>query len=105
MAPMTSRFVRAHDELVATNANLAADLVTTRSELESVRVELGEVSSELEDTHRRIDRLTDEIAAANALAWDHVALSRRLAQIEDELALGTSRPDAENRAASGQSGF
>jgi hypothetical protein len=64
LAPMMSRFLTAHDEL------WAAHLETTRR---------------LEETQRRLDLLTEEIAAANALVWDQVALARRLADLEDRL--------------------
>lgn len=65
MAPMMGRFLMAHDELCAANVELAR---------------------RLEEAQRRVDWLTDEVAAANALVWDQVALSRRLADIEDRLA-------------------
>jgi hypothetical protein len=65
LAPMMGRFLTANDELWAANI---------------------ELSRRLDEAHRRIDLLSDEIAAANALAWDQVALSRRLAELEDRLA-------------------
>lgn len=67
IAPMMGRFLAAHDEL-------------WNRQIEHNRA--------LEQAHHRIDWLADEIAAANALAWDQVALSRRLADLEDKLAAG-----------------
>jgi hypothetical protein len=64
IAPMMGRFVRAHDELAW---------------------EHHQLRERVEDSERRLDRLTDEIAAANALAWDQVALARRLSELEDAL--------------------
>ena len=65
LAPMMNRFVIAHDELAASQADL---------------------TRRLEDVQRRLDLATEEIAAANALAWDQVALARRLADLEERLA-------------------
>jgi hypothetical protein len=70
IAPMMGRFLTAHDELCAANL---------------------ELTRRLDEAHRRIDWLTDEVASANALVWDQVALSRRLAALEDRLS--SSEPE------------
>jgi len=64
LAPMLGRFLQANDEMMQ---------------------QLGAVSSRIDEAHRRLDRLTEETAAANALAWEQIALSRRLATIEQRL--------------------
>lgn len=64
MRPMFGRFTRAHDEIMG---------------------QLGAVSMRVDEAHVRLNRLTEETAAANALAWDQVALARRLSQIEERL--------------------
>jgi hypothetical protein len=71
LAPMMSRFVVAHDELRG-----AHDALERR----------------LQEANLRIDRLTEETAAANALAWDQVAIARRLAQLEERLAAQDAGP-------------
>jgi predicted alpha-1,6-mannanase (GH76 family) len=70
IAPMMGKFLVAHDEFCAAN---------------------DELNRRLDEAHQRIDWLTDEIAAANALVWDQVALSRRLADLEDRLS--SSEPE------------
>lgn len=64
LAPMLGRFLQAHEEIIQ---------------------QLGAASARTDEAHRRLDRLTEETAAANALAWEQVALSRRLAAIERRL--------------------
>jgi hypothetical protein len=64
LAPMLDRFLWAHDELAGRD-----DALERR----------------LHDVQQRLDRLTEETAAANALAWDQMALARRLAAIEERL--------------------
>jgi hypothetical protein len=81
MAPMMNRFLTAHDELWAAHL---------------------ELERRLEDTNRRLDLANEEIAAANALVWDQVALSRRLAQIEDQLA--SSEPELDGASSATHSG-
>lgn len=71
LAPMLDRFVAANSELWGG---------------------YSELSRRLDEVDRRIDRLTEEIAAANALAWDQVALSRRLAILEDLLPIDSRGP-------------
>jgi hypothetical protein len=73
IAPMLGRVLTANDELWASHQGMAR---------------------QLEETQRRLDLLTEEIAAANALAWDQVALARRLSELEDQLAAEHVRPDA-----------
>ena len=73
MTGMFGRVTQAHDETVGS---------------------LGALSARLDQTQLRVDRLTEETAAANALAWDQVALARRLTQIEARLAEIESRREA-----------
>lgn len=82
LAPMMSRFLIAHDELMTAYAEQALSL---------------------EDAQRRIDWLTDEVSAANALAWDQVAFARRLAELEDGLSQrdGVSEADSIETDANG----
>lgn len=58
---------------------------------ESSRVQLTAVADSVAGLGRRQDELDETLQAFNALHWDHVALARRLALIEDILA-GTADP-------------
>lgn len=66
----------AHEELL----NAVADISTVSPARPPIS------TSRVEQIARRIDELDDKLQAIEALHWDHVALARRLAVIEDLLA-------------------
>jgi len=58
---------------------------------ESSRVQLAAIADSVSGLGRRQDELAETLQAFNALHWDHVALARRLALIED-LLVGVASP-------------
>jgi hypothetical protein len=60
-------------------------LNTTLGELGHVRAQLDAVRRELELSHVRQDELARQMRAVTAGYWDGVAVSRRLAAIEDRI--------------------
>lgn len=86
IAPLLASFVWAYDELLGLIVDTRAALDQLRSAQDRLQVSHDRLNERIAESHRRIDRLSDEIAAANALAWDQVALSRRLGELEDRLA-------------------
>ena len=86
ISPMMISFIDAYDELAGMLAETRAAQERLSERVADAHRSYQQLSERVDETHRRLDRLTDEIAAANALAWDQVALARRLAELEDRLA-------------------
>jgi hypothetical protein len=77
--------------------------------LDQLNVKLDELNTKFEGLLRhfealreRQDGLSDDVAAVVALNWDHTALARRLAQLEDRL-IGLAGPESPPMAGEGDS--
>ncbi len=64
LAPMLSRFLYSHDEL--------CDAYT-------------ELAQQLRYADRRLEAMHEELESASALMWEHVALTRRLGELENRI--------------------
>ena len=88
---------------------LADDITRVERRLDAA---VGELRSELTERHDvttsyltdRLAELERQIHAAAALGWDHVAVTRRLAALEDHLALLNETEAREASTADGSSG-
>jgi septal ring factor EnvC (AmiA/AmiB activator) len=103
--PLMASFYTAHYEIAASLSDGRRELEATRAELAETRDELALTQTALaktrtslehlglsvDEAHRRLNGLTDDVAAANALSWDQAALARRLAELEDQALLSPPR--------------
>ena len=75
-------------------------LVRLSEQVESSSDRLEATERRLHDLDARLDRTTDQMNATIAFGWDYVAMVRRLASLEDEVA--RLRGESSPRTAEGQ---
>jgi len=83
--------------LAAHLAGLSDDHRGLHTEVQARIVQLTALSGSVSDLGRRQDELDEKLGGVQALHWDHVALARRLAVIEDLLATRSGADGGEAR--------
>ena len=83
--------------LAAHLAGLSDDHRSLYTEVQARIVQISALSETVSNLGRRQDELDEKIRAVHALHWDHVALARRLAAIEDLLAARPARGEGDAR--------
>lgn len=74
---------------------LSGDHLDLNARFESRVVQLSAIARSVEGLDHRQDELDEKLQAVHALHWDHIALARRLAVLEDLLAASSGPMESE----------
>ena len=85
LAPSFDRVAELLRQQDQDTADLARRLDDLSRRLDDLDRRLDPLAHGLDDATRRQDQLDRQVKAATAFGWDHVALTRRLASLEDHV--------------------
>lgn len=72
-------------------------LVKLGEQIDVITARLDENEKQIEGLHARLDQTCDQMQATISFGWDYVAMARRLASLEDQVARLQGEPPCNNQ--------